>query len=83
MHHTAFTADNVEIADVLVKAGADLWLLDHENKYPLHVAERHQRVNLFQYFAKQMLLQKPNWKCPITFLDHDDHKCDWNVNVFK
>ncbi len=69
LHHTAFATDNIEIANILVCRGANLWLIDKENQYPLHVAKRRKRANLFKYFKTKMLLQKPYWKCPINFKD--------------
>ena len=63
---TAYATDNVEIADILVKAGANLFLYDYENQSPLHVAKRHKKKALFKYFKHKMETSEPTWKCDIS-----------------
>eukprot|EP01083_Nonionella_stella_P073092 197395_1 len=85
LHHTAFATDNVEIADTLVKAGANLFLFDYEKQTPLHVAKRRRRNKLFHYFKRKMEEDEPNWICDVSLdalsetstnsaEDDEDHK---------
>eukprot|EP00485_Elphidium_margaritaceum_P016685 CAMPEP_0202733072 /NCGR_PEP_ID=MMETSP1385-20130828/187981_1 /ASSEMBLY_ACC=CAM_ASM_000861 /TAXON_ID=933848 /ORGANISM="Elphidium margaritaceum" /LENGTH=614 /DNA_ID=CAMNT_0049399399 /DNA_START=60 /DNA_END=1904 /DNA_ORIENTATION=+ len=69
LHHTAFATDSVEMAELLVNAGANLFLYDYENLAPLHVAKRRKRKQLFAYFKQQMKQRAPTLKCDVEFDD--------------
>merc|ERR1712154_69339 len=73
LHHTAYATDNVEIADILVEAGANLFLYDYENQSPLHVAKRHKKKALFKYFKHKMAVEEPSWKCDISYDSPTEH----------
>ena len=56
----------MEIAELLVKAGANLFLYDYENQAPLHVAKRRKRKKLFKFFKRKMENEEPSWKCDVS-----------------
>ena len=66
LHHTAFATDRVDIAELLINAGANLFLYDYENKTPLHVARLRKRKKVFRYLKSKMVEEEPTWKCDVS-----------------
>jgi len=66
LHHTAFATDCVAIAELLVSAGANLFLSDYEGKTPLHVARLRRRRRVFEFLKSAMAEAEPSWKCDVS-----------------